>query len=191
MCFVTLYFLSIQCATLHYYKSKEWQMAKERQDINMMESEQKWYLKSYVVADLTFFHLVLIHGVDVLLHLYDASSGQRVFTLVLNKENNWSVKAEKRSEVESKLNILEQNYLLYIGFKQYFPYCLGTNCTILNFLQPEYNTTWICTTLMNLLYISHTQSFYLIQPFVVHKPIQKLLTLTLFHFFCDQRVGAV
>lgn len=49
--------------------------------------EEKWYLKSYVMADLTFFHLVLINGVDVLLHLYDASGGQRVFPLVLNKEN--------------------------------------------------------------------------------------------------------
>lgn len=83
---------------------KEWQMAKERQDINVVESEQKWYLKSYVVADLAFFHLVLIHGVDVLLHLYDASGGQRVFTLVLNKENS----------VESNLSILEQNDFLGI-----------------------------------------------------------------------------
>lgn len=39
--------------------------------------------------------------------------------------------------------------------------------------------------------IHHTQGFYLIQPFVVHEPIQHLLTLTLFHFFCGQRVGAV
>lgn len=62
-----------------------------------MESEQKWYLKSYVVADLTFFHLILIHGVDVLLQLYDASGGEHVFTLVLNKENKWSVKAVKRN----------------------------------------------------------------------------------------------
>lgn len=33
------------------------------------EKRQKCYLKSDVVADLTFFHLVLIHGVDVLVHL--------------------------------------------------------------------------------------------------------------------------
>lgn len=46
---------------------------------------QKCYLQRDVVADLTLFHLVLIHGVDVLLHLYDASGGQCVFTLVLNK----------------------------------------------------------------------------------------------------------
>lgn len=46
---------------------------------------QKNHLKSDVVADLTFFHLVLIHGVDVLLHLYDASGGQCVVALVLNK----------------------------------------------------------------------------------------------------------
>lgn len=42
--------------------------------------------------------------------------------------------------------------------------------------------------------ITHTKNpmcFYLIQPFVMHEPIQQLLSLTLFHFFCGQRVGAV
>lgn len=69
------------------------------------------YLKSYVVADLTFFHLILIHGVDVLLQLYDASGGEHVFTLVLNKENKWSVKAVKRNEsVESKFKKLNNNF---------------------------------------------------------------------------------
>lgn len=85
MCFGTF---SLHSSTLHYYnlqRNGKWQ---RRQDINVTESEEKWYLKGYVVADLTFFHLVLIHGVDVLLHLYDASGGQCVFTLVLNKENN-------------------------------------------------------------------------------------------------------
>lgn len=38
---------------------------------------------------------------------------------------------------------------------------------------------------------SYTHSFYLIQPFVVHKSVQQLLSFTLFHFFCGQRVGTV
>lgn len=78
---------SLYSVTLHDYKLQKNSKSERNDNINVMESEQKWYLKSYVVADLTFFHLILKHGVDVLLHLNDASGGQHVFTLVLNKEN--------------------------------------------------------------------------------------------------------
>lgn len=78
---------SLYSVTFHSYKLQKNSKLERNDNINVMEREQKWYLKSYVVADLTFFHLILIHGVDVLLQLYDASGGEHVFTLVLKKTN--------------------------------------------------------------------------------------------------------
>lgn len=46
---------------------------------------RKAYLKSNIVADLADFDLVLIHGADVWLHLYNTPGRQSVFTLFLNQ----------------------------------------------------------------------------------------------------------
>lgn len=142
---------SLYSVTFHSYKLQKNSKSERNDNINVMEREQKWYLKSYVVADLTFFHLILIHGVDVLLQLYDASGGEHVFTLVLNKENKWSVEAVKRNQsVESKFKKFRTIYLLLFIF--YYLLALNNNfnfllATFVKFyiFKMSIGTTWIWT----------------------------------------------